>query len=37
MGGRPTALATEVLRQDQRKHLRHLPLYRAAQPEEVCA
>lgn len=28
MGGRPTALATRPLTQKERKHLRHLPLYK---------
>lgn len=31
MGGRPTALATTSLTQEQRKHFRGLPLYRAEQ------
>jgi hypothetical protein len=36
MGGRPTALATEALTQEQRKHLRHLQLYCVAEREPVA-
>ena len=33
MGGRATSLATGPILQNQRKHLRHLPLYRARSSE----
>ena len=37
MGGRPTALATRPVLQHERRHLRHLPLYKALQNKECCA